>query len=97
MDEASIQQVCCCERGRDGETEVRSGSKGERKNGGMERGEKEDCRCGNKNGWIRDTHMQRWRFSGELTYFSNECIQKPTCVTDALKHKVLRPNRDAAD
>lgn len=51
--ETSIQQVCCCERGRDGETEVRSGSKGERKNGGMERGEKEGCRCGNKNGWIR--------------------------------------------
>lgn len=35
------------------ETEVRSGSKGERKNGGMERGEKAGCRCGNKNGWIR--------------------------------------------
>lgn len=62
MDETSIQQVCCCERGRGGESEVRSGSKGERKNGGMERGEKERCRCGNRNGWIRqevrETHTR---------------------------------------
>lgn len=46
-----------CERGRDGGEEVSNGSKGEekekKKNGRMGRAEKEGCRCGNKNGWIR--------------------------------------------
>lgn len=77
MKAATGKQVCAPEAERVSEAE-RKGWKGERKNEGMERAEKEGCRCGNKNGQIRqavrERHMQRWRFLGELTYFSNECI-----------------------
>lgn len=73
MDETSIQQVCCCERGSDGGKEVRSGSKGEGENGGKERAEKEGCRCGNKNGWIRqevrETHAEMEVLRGTDLFF----------------------------
>lgn len=68
--------VCSClwerQKGMDGKVR--------RKNERMERAGREGCRCGNENGRIRrrvrETHMQWWRFPEDLTYFSDECIEK---------------------
>lgn len=98
------------EKERESRKEVRKGSKGENKNEWLEKIEKKGCGCERENKWTdrkicggerdRESVRERWRFSWELAYFTNECIRMPSCVTFILwnkKKKTLSPNRYNAD